>query len=150
MAREDSVYLILSLLAFFIFVKGFFETRTKGNGFKTTPYLSFLGIFVWADAIVLGIFWFVIFLVSYFLKNRYLLFFVISLFWVIRSLGEIIYWLNQQFSLIKRNPPEKLFGYFLIKNESIWFIYQLFWQCVLLISVISSVYFGGSWLGSLK
>ena len=38
---------------------------------------------------------------------------VVSLFWVVRSTGEMIYWLNQQFSELNKNP----IGYFTFNHD---------------------------------
>jgi len=136
---------IFNLVTFTLAIK-----RIKnGSVFEETPYLSWLGIFVWGDAIVISPFWIICALVGLIFKNGYLFLFLGSLFWVARSLGEVIYWLNQQFSNKLRNPPEKLFLYFLLKNDSVWFVYQVFWQCMFVFAVVGSVYFGWKWIGSL-
>jgi|SRR3989338_2770146 len=141
-------YLVLfwGLSSFLIFLKGLNESKDKKNAFGQTPYLLPLGIFVWGDATVFGLFWALVSLVVLFLKDWILLLLIISVFWVIRSLGETIYWINQQFSSVNRNPPERLIGYSIFKNDSIWFIYQIVWQCVAVISVIFSIYFAKIWL----
>lgn len=143
------LFLASFVLSLIIFVLGLIKTIKDKKAFFPTPYLFFLGIFVWGDAVILGLFWMIFFLSTYFLKNYFLFLFIVSLFWLVRSLGEIIYWLNQQFSPLKRNPPEKLFGYFIFKNESIWFAYQIFWQLILIISIILTLYFGNLWLKGL-
>ncbi|MGB9707251.1 MAG: hypothetical protein ACPL1D_00650 [Microgenomates group bacterium] len=139
-----------TFLSILIFSKSLIEVIKNKNAFKKTPYLSFLGIFVWGDAIILGVFWFLVSLICFLIKDYFLFLFIVSLFWTIRSLGEMVYWLNQQFSSTNRNPPESLFGYFIFKNNSIWFAYQLFWQCAFVLSLIFSFYFGNLWLKSLK
>jgi len=60
-----------------------------------------------------------------------------------------MYWLHQQFSTLERNPPKSLLGYRFFGNDSIWFVYQIFWQCVTVIAVIASIYTAWLWLGSL-
>ncbi len=134
---------ILSLL---FFIKGFIESKEKKNSFSKTPLLSVFGIFVWGDAVIFGLFW-IFSSITIILLNDWLLFpLILSVFWFVRSLGETIYWLNQQFSPIKRNPPENLLGYRYFKNDSIWFIYQTIWQCITIISIISTIYFVKIWL----
>lgn len=144
----------LSILLFFffnyiVFVKGLYESVVKKNVFGLTRPLFFLGMFVWGDAIIVGFFWCLMSLVCFLLKDWPLFLLITSVFWLVRSLGEILYWINQQFAQINRNPPETLIGYTWFKNDSIWFIYQLVWQCVLVISIISTIYFANIWIKTL-
>lgn len=119
----------------------------QGQTNQPSPFFLPLGAFVWADAVVFGLFWLLV-AGWCLLIGDWLLFFLIgAVFWSVRSLGEMIYWLNQQFSNIDRNPPEKfkfLFKFF--PNDSVWFVYQIFWQCVLVISLVVSVKLFSVWL----
>lgn len=142
---QESFITFFIVLNFLIFLKGLYEVK-KRNPYGLTKYLFFIGAFVWGDVLVLGPFWIIASLVSLFLNNWYLFLLFVSLFWVIRSLGETIYWLNEQFAEKNRNPPQTLNFHKLINGEAIWFIYQLFWECVLVISVILSIYFSNLWL----
>ena len=141
----------LFLLAFaifnlLIFFKGFYESKYKQNAFGLTRPLVFIGVFVWADAVVFSPFWIVTSLVTYLLKDWYLFLLTTSIFWVVRSLGEVIYWLNQQFSTLKRNPIENLPWQSIFHNDSVWFVHQIIWQCVMVISLVLSIYFAKFWL----
>ncbi|OGH10803.1 MAG: hypothetical protein A3B38_03825 [Candidatus Levybacteria bacterium RIFCSPLOWO2_01_FULL_36_13] len=133
---------------FLIFLKGLYEIK-KRNPYGLTKYLFFIGAFVWGDMFVLGPFWIISSAISLLLNNWYLFLLFVSLFWVIRSLGETIYWLNEQFAFKNRNPPQTLNFHKLINGEAIWFIYQLFWQCIFVISTVFSVYFINRWLQTL-
>jgi hypothetical protein len=139
------IYTLVSLL---VFVKGFWETKKKNNVFRETAFLSWMGIFVWGDALIFGPFWFIASLFCLLLNDWLLFVLIIVTFWFIRSLGETIYWLNQQFSLIKRNPPEKMFGFSLCKNDAVYFFYQIFWQCITVVSLILLIFVGNLWLKS--
>lgn len=130
------IYGSISLLAF---IKGFYEVYKKNNPFGEAMLFFWLGIFVWGDATIIGLFGFLASLICFLLKDWILFLLIISVFWAVRSLGEIIYWINQQFSPIIRNPPETLLGYKLFKNDSIWFIYQLYWQMVMVASIVFSI-----------
>ena len=143
---QQRIVLIYGLINFLVFLKGFYETKYKKSAYGPTPSLSILGMFVWGDAVVFGLFWTISSIVAWFLKDWYLFLLIVSVFWMVRSLGETIYWFNQQFSKINRNPPEKLMGYSIFQNDSIWFAYQIFWQCVTVISIISTIYFAHIWL----
>jgi len=140
--------IILALLLIILFITALVNIKKKLI-FQETKILSILGIFVWGDALVLLPFWFTILIFWIIFRNVYFIYLLISLFWVIRSFGEIIYWLNQQFSNLKRNPPEKLLLHNLIQNDAIWFIYQVFWQCIFVFAVAGAILFGYKWVMSL-
>jgi hypothetical protein len=99
--------LVYSLINLVVFVKGFYECKYKKNAYGLTPYLILLGIIAWGDAVVFCLFWIGASLVSFMLNDWYLFLLIVAVFWVIRSLGETIYWFNQQFSGVNRNPPKK-------------------------------------------
>ena len=148
-ALEENIIVIFVVLSLIVFIKGLQQSIKKKNPYGATSYFSWLGIFVWGDAIILGPFWFLSSLASYLLKNWFLFLLIISVFWVVRSLGETIYWLNQQFSKTHSHYYEKLTGYRFFKSDAILFIYQVFWQCIFIFSIIFSVYFCKMWLGSI-
>ncbi len=133
--------IIFGIISLITLIKGAYEVVVKQNPFGESFVLFWLGIFVWGDALILGFFWTVVSILSYYLKDWNLFLLIFSVFWVVRSFGEVIYWINQQFSTIVRNPPETLIGFRWFKNDSIWFIYQVVWQCVLVISIVSTLFF---------
>lgn len=147
MQNWQKLFLLLySLLSLAVFAKGFYECKFRKNAFGLTPYLFFFGIFVWGDVVVFGLFWTGVSLTSLILNDWILFLLVISVFWVVRSLGETIYWFNQQFTGLNKNPANKLPLYSIFENDSVWFIYQIFWQCVTVVSIIFSIYFTKLWL----
>jgi len=137
------VYLISSLTAF---ISGSRQSMAKNNPYGETPYFVWLGIFVWGDGIIIGPFWFFASLFSFFIRDWHLFLLMISVFWIVRSLGEVLYWLNQQFVKNNSNYYQKLTGYNFFKNDTILFIYQIIWQCVCVVSIIASIYFANLWL----
>jgi len=137
---QQMVVLAFGLISLLVAIRGGYEIRKKNNPFGEPFILFWLGIFVWGDAVILGFFWVLVSLVCFLLKDWILFWLIISVFWVVRSLGEILYWINQQFSPIIRNPPKNLLGFRFFKNDSIWFIYQIFWQCVLVVSIVTTIH----------
>ena len=137
---------LFSLVNLLVFIKAFNECKYKNNSYGKTKPLWVLGIFVWGDALIFTPFWILVSTIALVLHDWVLFLLIISVFWVVRSLGETVYWFNQQFSKINRNPPEKLMFYSIVKNDSVWFIYQIMWQCVTVISVIFTIYFSHLWL----
>jgi len=143
---QTKVVFIYGIIALLVFVKGLYKSTKEKNPYRETRYLSWMGIFVWGDAVVFGLFWFLSSLISYLLKDWLLFLLIISVFWIVRSLGETIYCFNQQFSNINRNPPERLRGYQFFKNDSIWFVYQISWQCVNGCMAVATIYLANLWL----
>lgn len=127
----------INLLSFFI---GILKCK-KNCSYTEVPFLFFSGTFVWGDALVFGPFWFFVSLFILVAQEWILFPLTFSVFWLVRSLGETIYWLNQQFSTLERNKPHRLIGYRFVKNDSVWYLYQIFWQCISVISAIASFYF---------
>lgn len=140
--------LFFIVLNLFVMVKAFIQCYIHKNAFGLTYYLNILGIFAWGDAIIFAPFWALVSAVALTLQDWTLFLLIFSLFWLVRSLGETIYWFNQQFSTLNRNPPEKLPGFKFFHNDSIWYIYQIFWQCVTVVSAVFSLYFSKLWLAS--
>ena len=146
MVVSQIIFLIIfALLSLFFAIKGLMQSK-QGNTNTLTPYLFFLGAFVWADAAIFGLFWLVIAVTCLVMQDWLLFLIILSVFWVVRSAGEVIYWFNEQFSTKVRNKPKTLHLFKLFPNESIWFVYQIIWQCVLVLTLISSVYLFNLWL----
>lgn len=141
------LYAFINLLVFF---KGFYESKYKKNAYGLTRPLFFLGIFAWGDGVIFGLFWTITSVVTLILKDWYLFLLTVSVFWVVRSVGETIYWFNQQFSVktYDWNKPENLPWHSVFHNDSVWFIHQIVWQCTTVVSVIFSIYIASLWLGS--
>ncbi len=146
---QQTFILIYALFNLLVFLKGYYESKYKKNAYGLTRPLLFIGAFVWGDAVVFGLFWLLSSIVTLLLKDWYLFLLVVSVFWVVRSLGETIYWFNQQFSPINRNPIKNLSWNSIFHNDSVWFIHQIIWQCVMVTSTIFSIYFAWLWLRNL-
>lgn len=134
---------VYSLLGFFLGLK---NTRFKKNPYGLTPWLNPMGAFVWTDAVTFGAFFFLASVISYILQDFTLLLLIYSVFWVVRSVGESFYWFLEQFAEKHKNKPENLKGHKFFPGESIYIHYQIFWQCVSVVSIIASVYLFSLWL----
>ena len=137
----------IGVFALIGFIKGMHETWTKKNPFGITYVYRSLGAFVWADMTVFGIFWLAAVAVSLLFSDWILFLLTASIFWLVRSIGETIYWLNQQFSPINRNPV-KNFKHLkkMYHNDAVWFVYQIFWQCMTVVFALTSIYLANLWL----
>jgi hypothetical protein len=138
-------FFTLAILNLALFAKAFHETKNKKNPFGLTHFLTVEGIFVWADAVIFAPFWIIASILGL-IFGWTLFLLIVSLFWLVRSFGETIYWFNQQFSTLERNPPKSLMFHDIFHNDSIWFVYQIFWQCVSVFAIISSLYFARAWI----
>ena len=106
-------------------------------------------MYVWGDVFIFSIFWILISMFCIVINNFYLFLTFVSLFWVVRSFGETIYWFNQQFSNVKREPAEKVMFYSIVKNDSVWFIQQIMNQCITVVALVASIYFATLWIRSM-
>lgn len=147
---QNAIILLYASINFAVFLKGFYESKYKKNAYGLTSPLFFLGIIAWGDAVVFGPFWVISSIITLILKDWYLFLLLISIFWVVRSAGETRYWFNQQFSskIYEWNKPENLPWHSVFHNDSVWFIHQIIWQCITVVSVILSIYFTSLWLGN--
>lgn len=139
-------YGIFSLIIAFVGLK---KSSKKMGGWGHTPWIAWTGAFVWADVVIFGFFWFIVSAISLIVNDWITFWFLWSIFWVVRSLGETIYWFNQQFTPLGHNAPEKLRGYRFFKDQSLWFVYQIIWQCINVFAIVALIYFGKIWLAGL-
>ena len=141
---------LFGFLAFIGFIWALVKCHKKRLNFELSPRLFVIyGAFVWADLVVFGAFWTVVALLCLILQDWILFLLSISIFWLIRSIGETIYWFLQQFTPRRGNEPQKFLLYKLFRDDSVWFVLQIFWQCITVVTIISSLYLGKIWLQSL-
>lgn len=105
--------------------------QTKNNCFYSlTPWLFPFGIYVWGDGLVLGPFWILASLLFLTLSITQLIHFLL-IFYLIRSIYEIIYWLNHQAAKSNYKPPMPKFLSFLDSGQSA-ILYQLVHTCIVI------------------
>ena len=131
---------ILSSVSLLVSIFGAYQIHDKRKQFTETKLLSIVGIFVWADAPIIGLFWALVSAISIYSNSTRIFIILFFLFWIVRSQGEVVYWLNEQFAQTKRNKPECLLGNRFCKGESIYIMYQLYWQCVCVFSLFGLLY----------
>jgi len=141
--------LVLGLIAGYSFASLFFGLRNRKNPFGISKIFSPLGSFVWADNAIFGMFFLLTSIFCLFFQEWILFWFLFSVFWAVRSLGEQVYWFLEQFAVTHRNKPSTLWPYAIFKGEETWVIMQIFWQCVAVVAIISSVFFGYLWIQTL-
>ncbi len=144
---QQDIIIAYAIGALLFALKGIYESVIKKNVYgQQTFWMILYGAFVWGDAVILCTFWFLASLVILYLRNWQLFLLTLSVFWLIRSLGETLYWFLVQFSTKETDPPERFFLSKYFPGTSVWFINQMFWQCVSIITLISTMYLAYKWL----
>ena len=86
-----SLMLLIFLYGFFAFVSlalGIRQTKKRKNPYGLTPQLIIYGIFVWGDAIIIGLFWTVVSLITVLTGNTSFFLITQAVYWIVRSMGE--------------------------------------------------------------
>lgn len=144
---QQIIIAVYGLLAFTAFITCFRACYYHKKPFEETPLYGFLFTgFVRADNVVFGLFWSIISIILLILQEWILFLLILSVFWLVRALGETIYWFLQQFSPRPGNDPSKFWYFKFFHNDSIWFVNQIYWQCVTVITIISTLYLSYAWL----
>lgn len=144
---QQAIIIIFALYSLGAFVQAVMKiNKKKKNVYGLTPVYYFLGSFVWGDALIFGIFWFISSVVIFFLSDWILFWLFFFLFWTIRSVGETIYWFNHQFTTLEKNILKDMPGYGWIRSDALWFIYQVIAQCISVVSALMTLYLGAIWL----
>lgn len=96
--------------------------------YQDTFLLFPLGIYVWGDALVLGPFWLAVAVSGFFVPLIWLGRLTL-LFFALRSLYEVIYWINHQVSARSYRPPLGRHLKWLGANEAA-IVYQVAHTCL--------------------
>lgn len=134
---------IVSISGLAIFATSLYQSKYQKNPYGLTRLLSPLGIFVWGDGILIGLFWFLAGVVSLLVPIDTIFYLIFIMFWIVRSAGEVLYWFLQQFSTVERDPPHTLPLSSVFPGQSIWFAHQVMWQCVLVGFLVALFYVAG-------
>lgn len=141
------LFVFLAIISFVSFILALHKVKNKKGAYTRVPqpFLVF-GSFVWADHVVFGLFWAIASFICL-LLNDYLLFaLIISVFWLVRSFGESLYWFLQQFSQINRNPPESFKIHKIFHDNSVWFVHQIYWQMITVVTIITTLALSALWV----
>lgn len=138
-----ALVVVYSLTAF---IKGYYYTRVKNNPYGLSHWFNPISAYVWADAVIFGLFFFFASILCLILGDFILFLLIISVFWTVRSLGESMYWFLEQFAGSHRNPEHTLFISKWFPRNSSWIAHQIINQCIATIGIIASVYLFMIWL----
>lgn len=116
-------------------IVGFVKSRAGKSYGKFWP-LNTIGGFVWGDALIFGPFWALASIITILMQDWWLFELIFLCFWLVRSVGETIYWLNQQYSDVIREKPEKSILYRFVKSNAVWFLMQIWWQCITVATLV--------------
>jgi len=136
---QQSIVILFCIYSFIGFFHGVNKCRQK-NSYGISHFYLPLGAFVWIDAVIISAFWIITSLCSLLLNDWFLFLLIVSLFWIVRSCGEILYWIHEQFATIHLNKPKDLYLSRFFEGDSVWVAYQLFWQCFLVLDLFFLVY----------
>ncbi len=107
-AELPSWFTIASIAAWTIFhlliLKIALNKVNKSGFYSDTPYLQWLGVFVWGDALILSPFWILSSILFFFMPIQMILRYIL-VFFLLRSLFEVVYWLNHQAVKSEYRPP---------------------------------------------
>jgi hypothetical protein len=147
---EDWQKLIIAVFTAYsiaAFIQGVRESYKGKNTHGSSALYAFTGAFVWADAVAFGLFWTLASIFAYYRQDWILFLLFLSVFWTVRAWGEATFFFNQQFSkkvLVK--PKNMRLTYKFFQNDSVWFVRQVQWQCVMVIGIIATIYLAKIWL----
>lgn len=147
---QQLIIILYGILALIAFITSYYACSIKKKSYENTPLwgLFFTG-FVQADNVIFGFFWVIVSVITLILQDWILFLLTLSVFWLVRSIGETFYWFLQQFHPRTGNEPEKFWSYRIVKNDAVWFMNQIYWQCLTVITTISSLYLGYVWINTL-
>lgn len=139
---QKYLVILFLILNIFLLKKSYIECKIKNNAYGITKPLFILGMFVWGDVVIYSVFWIIVSIISLIFEDKILFLVFLACFWIIRSLGETIYWFLQQFSdnVSESNKPKNLLFNSVFHNDSVWFVYQIMWQCVTVFSAVFLIY----------
>jgi hypothetical protein len=147
---QHDLVLTYSIFGFLFGLKGWYESSIKKNPYGQYFWLNFWGAFVWADAAILCMFWGIAGFIILYFNNWSLFCLLFSAFWLIRSLGETLYWFLTQFTNLNKDPAEKFFLNKFFPGGAVFFINQMLWQCISIIALLSTIYFAYQWIQSIN
>lgn len=141
--------LIFTLLTVFTF----FKIRKGKQIAEHIYHLGFiLGSFVWEDLFLLSIYFSILSGVTIYFQQIKLFLLGFVIFWLVRSLGETIYWFLQQFIVPQHHPlnvdlhfniVRKIFGN--ISTQQCMVLFQVLLQIITMFSIIALIFILKNW-----
>jgi len=138
--RPFLIVFALVSLALFIFSVAKARIESDDGIWIFLPFVLTLlnGTFILGDAIVFSLLFFIVSLVLIYKNDfRYTLL-TFLLFWIVRSAGEVVYWLNYQFTSIHPHPVMNQLEFLTgpISEKSVYILYQAANQAILVVWLI--------------
>ena len=140
-----NLLLILGIVCVTLVIISFFKIRENKDECNFIYWWAVpLGAFVWEDLLVFGLLHAVLALLGYALGNPTFWLICFLIFWIIRSLGETLYFFLEQFIVPQHHPHmitnhftalRKIFGN--ISDQKCFIIMQVTMQIITVTSVIS-------------
>lgn len=129
--------LLFSVVGIYSSIRSY-QNSKKNNFYGNTSFLNLFGIYVWGDGLIIGPFWLLSAGIFTVIDEMWIIRYIV-LFYAVRSLVEIIYWINHQVAQRDYNPP--LFNKisWLKPNESA-ILYQLLHTLVVVVLTFYFIY----------
>ncbi len=143
---QNIIVILVAIYSFIAFIKGYRETKIKRNPYGLSKWFNPISAFVWADAVVFGLFFLFVSIFSLLVQDFILFLLIFSVSWTVRSIGESVYWFLEQYADNHRNPEHTLFLSRWFPRNSSWIANQVFNQCLSVIGIITSAYLLKIWL----
>lgn len=144
------VLILFAIVNAATFLYALHKVKNKKEAYGRVPQLLVItGSFVWADHVIFGAFWTLATIAAIALNDQILFALIYSVFWLVRSVGESMYWFLQQFSHMNRNPPENFRIHKVFHNSSVWFVHQIYWQVVTVTTILTSLLLASIWIKSI-
>lgn len=118
------VNIVVQLALFLLSIK---NLSVKKYYRKTINWIFPIGAYVWDDALPISVFWTISSILLFFLNDLKSTLILVLIFFLFRFLGEMFYWLLQQFHSDNFRPND--FGLKNLPNQNIYIIYQVWNMC---------------------
>lgn len=143
---QNSLVILVAIYSLIAFIKGYRETKIKRNPYGLSKWFNPISAFVWADAVIFGLFFLFVSIFILLIQDFILLLLIFSVFWTVRSIGESVYWFLEQYADNHRNPEHTLWMNKWFPRNSVWIANQIFNQCIAVVGIISSAYLFKLWI----
>lgn len=148
------------LLLFWIVINALLLIISFVNVYHSGEQVTFItwaypfGAFVWEDLFIFSFYNIIASVVILFIKDfRYIFVFILS-FWLVRAIGETLYWFLQQFNQPAEYPHSQydwnsggwtklIFGN--LSDQKYFIIYQIGWQVVTVFCIVGLIYVLKNW-----
>ena len=139
---KNYMYLLIIIYSLIVLFYSFIKIKQDShNAYQESIFLYPIGAFVYVDTLPFALYWIGLSGVSWYLDNQEIFLFGFLIFWCVRALGEVNYWMHVQFHNHNKEDPKKFtILQKIAPGDSVFVFMQVFWQVVLSASLLSLIY----------